>query len=151
MYHLSNPWLCNIGLPLLDCFYTPVIYENLCSLRMLYVVKDTIFWAVIPVWWKFTDISDQLAACIFSADTTLKTEEVNFSHTFSKFLQTVCSHIPKDSIFHSHCHGNLKNLHVLTLWFLHSASQHRIEVAGLAQWLCQNLSEVVFTNCIFII
>lgn len=47
MHHLSNPWLCNIRLPLLDCFYTPVIYENLCSLRMFYVVKDTVFWAVV--------------------------------------------------------------------------------------------------------
>lgn len=108
MHHLSNPWLCNIRLPLLDCFYTPLIYENLCSLRMFYVVKDTVFWAVVvhilaEIYRHFR----QTCSCIFSADAIFKIEEVNFSHTVCKFLQTVWSHIPKDSIFH------LKNLHVI--------------------------------------
>jgi hypothetical protein len=154
MCHLSNPWLCNIRLPLLDCFYTPVIYENLCSLRMFYVVKDTVFWAVIPhslveIYRHFR----QTCSCIFSADTTFKIEEVNFSHTVSEFLQTVWSHYPKHSIFHSHCHGSLKNLHIIFYYLVgfYIVSEHRIEVAGLACWLCQNLSEVIFVNCIFII
>jgi len=101
---------------------------------MFYVVKDTIFWAVIPrslveIYGHFRPTCCLYLQCRYY----LEDWGSKFFPTPSVNVNRLCEVTSQKTAFFIVAATEIsKNLHVLPLWFLHSASQHRIEVAGLA-------------------
>jgi hypothetical protein len=58
------------------------------------------------VWWKFTNVSEVLAASIIRA---IITEAARTSETLVNFYQTTWHYNPEDSHLHTHRRENLKS------------------------------------------